>query len=159
MNEHLKGGLLIIASMFMFAFIGPILRWINISNLVFLFYSGLLGFIILILIFFFKKRIKKLWPAKYKWLLVLTTIFIAIQVFTYFEAYKRTTFANAVLLHYTAPIFVALFAPIFLKEKIEKITIVSLILSFSGVYLIFFQTGFSLTSVDTIGVIFAFISG
>lgn len=159
MNEHLKGGLLIITSMFLFGFIGPVVRWINIPNPVLLFYSGLLGFVILIGIVLFKKNIRELWPSKYKWLLIITTFFVAIQIFTYFEAYKRTTLANSVLLHYTAPIFAALFAPIFLKERIDKITILSLILSFFGVYLIFFQTGFSLASENTVGIILALISG
>lgn len=159
MNEHLKGGLLIIASMFLFGFIGPVVRFANISNFVFLFYTGLLGFVILIGIVLFKKNTGELWPPKYKWLLTLTTIFIAVQVFTYFEAYKRTTLANSVLLHYTAPIFAALLAPVFLKEKIDKITIPSLILSFFGVYLIFFQAGFSLASENTIGILLALISG
>jgi len=159
MNEHLKGGLLIALSMLLFGFIGPFVRWINIPNMVFLFYGGLLAFTILIALFSLKRGLKGLWPAKYKWLLILTSLCVAIQIFTYFEAYKRTTFANTVLLHYTAPIFAALLAPLFLKEKIDRTTILSLMLSFSGVYLIFFQTGFSLTSADTSGVILALISG
>ncbi len=159
MNEHLKGGLLIAASMLLFGFIGPIVRLANISNFVFLFYSGLLGFTILIGFVLFKERITEVWPKKYKWLLILTALVVSIQIFTYFEAYKRTTLANSVLLHYTAPIFAALFAPLFLKERIDRITIPSLILSFSGVYLILFQTGFSLASADTMGIIFALISG
>lgn len=159
MNEHLKGGLLIIASMLLFGFIGPLVRLADISTFVFLFYSGLLGFVILIGFVLFKKRTTEVWPKKYKWLLILNTLFVAIQIFTYFEAYKRTTLANSVLLHYTAPIFAALFAPLFLKERIDRITIPSLILSFSGVYLIFFQTGFSLASADTMGIILALISG
>lgn len=159
MNEHIKGGLLIITSMLLFGFIGPFVRWIDIPNVVFLFYSGLFGFIILAVLVFYKKGIREMWPSKYKWLLILTTIFVAVQVFSYFEAYKRTTFANTVLLHYTAPIFAAVFAPIFLKEKLDKITVPSLILSLLGVYLIFFQTGFSLTSKNSTGIILALISG
>lgn len=159
MNEHLKGGLLIAASMFLFGFIGPLVRLINIPSPVLLFYSGLFGFLILTGIVLFKKNIRELWPSKYKWLLILTTIFVAIQIFAYFEAYRRTTFANAVLLHYTAPIFAALLAPVFLREKIDRVTIPSLILSFAGVYLIFFQAGFSLDSENAVGVIFALISG
>lgn len=159
MNEHLKGGLLIITSMLLFGFIGPFVRWTNIPNPVFLFYSGLLGFIIILGIVLFRKNKVEICPNKYKWLLVLTTIFTAFQVYTYYEAYKRTTFANSVLIHYTAPIFAAFFAYFFLKERIDKTTILSLVLSIFGVYLIFYQGGFSLTSKDTIGIILAFISG
>lgn len=159
MNEHLKGGLLIIVSMLLFAFTGIFVRLVNLPNPVFLFYTGVIGFVILLGLVIYKKGWRKLWPKKYKWLLFLTSIFGAVNIFTYFEAFKRTTMANAVLPHYTAPIFAAIFAAWFLKERIDKVTIISLMLSFSGIYLIFFQTGFSLTSTDTIGVIFALISG
>lgn len=39
-----------------------------------------------------------------------------------FHSMKLIPIANAVLLNYTAPIFVALLAPLFLKEKLEKST-------------------------------------
>ncbi len=159
MNEHLKGGLLILVSMLLFAFMGIFVRWVNLPNPVFLFYTGVLGFVILLGYVLFKKRLKELWPKRYKWLLFLTSLIGAGAIFTYFEAFKRTTIANTVLPHHTAPIFAAFFAFLFLREKIDKTTIISLMLSFSGIYLIFFQTGFSLTSADTIGVIFASISG
>jgi drug/metabolite transporter (DMT)-like permease len=41
-----------------------------------------------------------------------------LNTFTFFYSYKNTTVANAVLTHYTAPIVVALLAPIVLKERL-----------------------------------------
>jgi len=40
-----------------------------------------------------------------------------INTFSFYFAYQNTSVANAVLTHYTAPIFVALIAPLFLKER------------------------------------------
>ncbi|GAI06661.1 unnamed protein product, partial [marine sediment metagenome] len=46
---------------------------------------------------------------------------------------KLIAIANAVLLNYTAPIFVALLAPLFLKEKLEKSTLLALAISVAGI--------------------------
>ena len=61
-----------------------------------------------------------------------------------FEAMKRLPIAEAVLLNYTAPLFIAVLAITFLKEKLSKRTITSLTLSFVGITLIFFSHGTSL---------------
>jgi drug/metabolite transporter (DMT)-like permease len=53
-----------------------------------------------------------------------------------FEAMKRLPIAEAVLLNYTAPIFVALLSPGLLKEKTSKRTAIALGLSFTGIMLI-----------------------
>jgi drug/metabolite transporter (DMT)-like permease len=68
-------------------------------------------------------------------------IFIAVPVCTiantslFFYAFTHTTIANAVLSHYTAPIFVALMAPFFLKERSYKTTWISILLSSLGLWL------------------------
>lgn len=56
-----------------------------------------------------------------------------------FEAMKRLPIAEAVLLNYTAPIFVALLSPRVLREKTSKRTAIALILSFIGIILILFS--------------------
>lgn len=58
---------------------------------------------------------------------------------TYLGALKYTTGAVAVLTHYTAPIFVAILAPIFLKERITKRIIIGLFLSITGFVAIFYS--------------------
>ena len=58
-----------------------------------------------------------------------------------FEAMKRLPIAEAVLLNYTAPLFIAVLAVTFLKEKLSKRTIISLALSFIGIALIFVSHG------------------
>jgi len=159
MNEHFKGGLLIIASMFLFAFIGPFVRWLNRPSAVLLFYGGIVGIAILFTYVVIKKGSKALWPNKYKWLLLLAALLAAVNVGSYFQAYRLTTFTNVVLLHYTAPLFAAMFAPIFLKEKIDKITLPALILSSIGLIIIFIKDGFSMNDLSTIGALFALNSG
>lgn len=65
-----------------------------------------------------------------------------------FEAMKLLPIAEAVLLNYTAPIFVAILALIFFKEKIVKRTVICLILSMFGIILIVFsKNGFEVVNI------------
>lgn len=50
---------------------------------------------------------------------------------------KLTTAAIAIMMQYTAPIYVALLSWIFLREKIEKADIISMLFIFSGMLLFF----------------------
>lgn len=70
--------------------------------------------------------------------LFLLAIFFILNMLTYLGALKYTTGAIAVLTHYTAPIFVAILAPIFLKERITKRIIIGLLLSITGFIAIFY---------------------
>ncbi len=135
MKETLKGALFIIAAMLIFGFMGIFVRFLNLPSQTILFFSFLFSGIILFVIFFFKDKsiifIEGSW--KFLFLLVIVNLF---NNFFYFQAFINTTISNAVLTHYTAPIFVALLAPFFLKEKIEKITIYSLLVAIIGMLFI-----------------------
>ena len=58
-----------------------------------------------------------------------------------FQSMKLIAIANAVFLNYTAPIFATLLVPLFLKEKLEKSTLIALAISVGGILLISFQQG------------------
>lgn len=67
-------------------------------------------------------------------LLVLGPIAL-VNTFSFFFAYRETTIANAVLTHYTAPIFVALLAPVFLKEKLTRKMLIAVIIGAAGLWI------------------------
>jgi drug/metabolite transporter (DMT)-like permease len=71
--------------------------------------------------------------------LFLLAIFFQINMITYLAALKYTDAAIAVLTHYTAPIFVAILAPVILKEKITGRILVSLLMAITGFVIIFFK--------------------
>jgi drug/metabolite transporter (DMT)-like permease len=73
--------------------------------------------------------------------LFLQGIFVLANMFFYFRCVKETCFSVAVLLEYTAPIYVLLASPIFLKEKVRKESIVALILAITGVCLVICPDG------------------
>jgi drug/metabolite transporter (DMT)-like permease len=67
---------------------------------------------------------------------MLIPVFFLANMFFFYFAFDNTTIANAVLTHYTAPIFVALIAPVFLKEKILKTTWLAILISSVGLWFI-----------------------
>ena len=80
----------------------------------------------------------------------------ASMVISFVVANKLTTAANAILLQYTAPIFVALLSAWMLKEKPKTIDWATIVLVFGGMVLFF------LDSIDTKGLtgnIFGLLSG
>ena len=56
---------------------------------------------------------------------------------TYVVAIKLTTAANAIFLQYTAPVYVMLLEPLLFKLKLERINILTIVLSFLGLSLFF----------------------
>ena len=76
-----------------------------------------------------------------------------------FHSMKLIAIANAVLLNYTAPIFVALLAPLFLKEKLEKSTLLALAISVAGIVVISYQQNLQISHLNLLGVILGLLSG
>jgi drug/metabolite transporter (DMT)-like permease len=72
---------------------------------------------------------------------------------------KLIAIANAVLLNYTAPIFVALLAPLFLKEKLEKSTLLALAISVAGIVVISYQQNLQMSHLNLWGVILGLLAG
>ncbi len=71
-------------------------------------------------------------------IVILSFLFVG-NMITYLLSLKITHSSIAVITHYTAPIFVALIAPLTLRERITIITVFSLIIAFSGFIIIFYN--------------------
>ncbi len=95
-------------------------------------------------------------PARFTPPIVLGSIAYAGTVLFFVIATKETTAANAILLQYTAPIWVALMSPLLLREAIRPIDRVAAVVVVIGLAL------FTLDDVPTsarLGDLFALISG
>ena len=158
MNKNVFGGLLVAASMCLFALIGPFVRYIQLPGFVIIFYSALFGSTLLFFYFVFTNGIKGLILKDHVFLMIVSTLFIVGNLYTFFKAYTMTTMANAVLTHYTAPVFAAALAPVFLKEKLERITVFSLVISMTGLFFIASQN-LALDSQHLAGIGFGTLSG
>ena len=80
----------------------------------------------------------------------------AVTVSLYITAVKLTTAANAILLQYTAPIWIAFLGAWFLKEKPSRLDLASIILSLVGMLLFFWE---GLGGVSFLGDLLAAASG
>lgn len=87
---------------------------------------------------------------------ILGAIFYAGTVILFVLANKLTTAANAILLQYGAPLYVALLSKPILKEKIEKINWIAMFFMLIGIYIFFLD---KLQFVNFIGNIVAILSG
>jgi len=82
------------------------------------------------------KELKQQLPdAKKAAYLLALAIISLVNTFSFFFAYKNTTIANAVLTHYTAPVFVAFLAPFFLKERLTLKVLLSITIASAGLWI------------------------
>ncbi|MBK8668137.1 MAG: DMT family transporter [Saprospiraceae bacterium] len=68
---------------------------------------------------------------------VITSLFYAPLLVTFVTSTKLTTAANAIFLQYTAPAFVLILEPYFVRTKIKKINVLTVIVCFCGMSLFF----------------------
>lgn len=97
-------------------------------------------------------------PLKIKlnWLSLLCAIFYAGNVTLIVMATKYTSSANAILLQYTAPIYVTLFSKIFLKEDVSKREYITVVGVLTGIAIFTYD---GLTSKGMTGNVLAMIAG
>lgn len=101
-----------------------------------IFYRLLFGLFFIFIFLLVTNRLGELKPGKRKFRLLLQGIFIMVNMLFYFLCVKETCFSVAILLEYTAPIYVMLASPFILKEKIGKESIAALFLAITGVYFV-----------------------
>lgn len=90
---------------------------------------------------FLRKQVRVHFPPLRKALVILLIAPLSlVNTFFFLYAYQKTTIANAVLTHYTAPIFVALSAPFFLREPLTKRIALSVGIATIGLWLMLGMT-------------------
>ena len=156
MKEETKGFIFIIGAMAVFGFYGIFVRFLNLTPQLILFFNAFLVALILFFVFLKKREIFNI--KQHRLIIVFLGMAFVANNFFYYAAFQLTTIANAILTHYTAPIFVAILAPFLLREKLEKVTFFSLIISFSGLFLIAFE-GLKLSFGNFSGILFGTASG
>jgi len=131
-----RGALLITAAMFIFSGIGPFVRAVDLPAAVIICCTSGLSALLLLGWFMVRGALSSLGIRGVRVWLFVSALSLFGNVFCFFLAYRLTTMANAVITHYTAPIFAALLAPVLLAEKRERVTGLALIISTAGLILI-----------------------
>ncbi|NLM75919.1 MAG: EamA family transporter [Clostridiaceae bacterium] len=117
-----------------------------------LFISGVRSMISAVIILLYVRKPKITWSFPQ----IAAAMAYALTVISFVIANKYTTAANAILIQYTAPVYVALFSGWLLKEKVTYLDWITIAVVFGGMILFFMG---SLDTRGLVGNIFALISG
>jgi drug/metabolite transporter (DMT)-like permease len=107
-----------------------------------------LAFVLLLIFFLLKDRsvfrieLRDIWKFA-----MLGVVGIALTNYTYYYTVKEASVATAILVQYTAPVWIVLYSVLILKEdRLDRITIVSLVIALVGCY--FAVTAGSMQSIN-----------
>jgi len=133
------GYLKVITAILIWSSLGIFIRSVEDSTIRIIFYpsvvAGFLQLVILLMSGESKRSLEVLRPGMPLFILMLMPFFSLANTFLFFFAYKHTTITHAVFTHYTAPIFVAVMAPIFLKERTHRDIWIAIMVSSIGLML------------------------
>jgi len=158
-----KGYVLIALAALLFGFQGVLSRYLlnfGIPPLALAFLKTLFGAIfIFILMFLFgikEKRIQKQDILSFAWYGI-----IGVGLFSYFifAAIERTNVTTAITLMYTSGAFTIVLAAFFLKEKITRNKVVSVLITFVGTVLVVVGYNISQLVIDPLGILFGLLIG
>lgn len=124
----------ILIAIFLWSSLGIVIRFSGVPIHLLIFYSSVISSL-LTGILFLKKQYRKEFPElkSMVYFLILGPLGL-INTFSFFYAYKHTSIANAVLTHYTAPIFVAFLAQMFLKERLTWKILLAVAVATAGLW-------------------------
>ncbi len=148
-SEIFRGRLLILSAAFLWSLAGVFIKFLEVPPLTIVFYRSL--FACLVFTPFVGRADARINGA------VLVSVFTytaAISAFV--SANKLTTAANAIVLQYTAPIFVFLFFRVVRRERISRLNGLALLAGMSGVVIISLD---SAGQPEMAGVLLALLSG
>ena len=138
---------------------GVIVNWVPYDAYAIAFFRVLFASLTLLPVVLLTRKPETMRAAR-SWRVMLSLgLLLALGWTLLFHSMKLIAIANAVLLNYMAPIFVALLAPLFLKEKLEKSTLLALAISVAGIVVISYQQNLQISHLNLLGVILGLLSG
>jgi drug/metabolite transporter, DME family len=156
MPRHTLGSLTIAGCALSWGFISIIVRELDLPALAIVFYRDALAVaaIALALVLMGRRDLFRLPTPAVLWLGVL----LAAHWGLFFTAIKETSVASAVLITYAAPIFMALLAPVLIREHVPAVSIGALAVSLGGIALITLSGGSGDEAVEPLGVVLAVLA-
>lgn len=134
---------------------GVLIRLVDLPPVVIVFWRALFATTALLIVVVATGRTRHLIVRKYKVLLPMTGVFLLMSMVFFAKAVRLTTVANAILTVYTAPVIIALLAPVFLRERFAWQTLAALVLAIAGMGLILGPQGLAIGGKDALGIAYA----
>lgn len=147
--DRVRGRALVFLAGILWSLAGVFIKLLALHPLTIAFYRSL--FAALFFSFFIRRQP---WTLSLPLFASMVTYTAAISAFVW--ANKLTTAANAIILQYTAPIFVFVFVCLLFREPIRRLDLTTLLFGMMGLAIIFFG---SRGSADAGGVMVALLSG
>lgn len=156
MSRHTLGSLLIAACALSWGFVGIIVREVDLPAVVIVLCRVGLGSSAVILMLLATGRRELLRPPPRP--VIGLGILLAAHWTLYFAAIKQTSVASAVLITYAAPIFMALLAPLLIREHVPAVSVGALAVSMIGITAISLSGGSGDEAVRASGVVLAILA-
>lgn len=138
----MKSYLQIIASMCIWSTWGLLIRWMQLPPVVVLFYTSLIAGVTVPLVMKIRGEFPdQLFTFRSGHLFLGLAFASLLNNITYFYALGHTTVSNAVFTHYTAPVIVAVLAPVLIAERLQQVTLLSLPIAAAGMAMIVLHDG------------------
>lgn len=137
--SHRKGLVYISFTALLWSSSGLFIKILNLDAFQISFYrSGIAALTVLIVSTIRNKASSKSIKLQFDGLSVLSSFFFAGILIFFVIATKKTTAANAIFLQFTAPVYLLVLEPIFLKIKFEPRNIIAIAVTVFGMMLFFF---------------------
>lgn len=138
----MKSYLQIVASMCIWSTWGLLIRWMQLPPVVVLFYTSLIASVTVPLVMKVRGEFPhEVFTLRSVHLFLGLALASLLNNITYFYSLGHTTVSNAVFTHYTAPVIVAVLAPLLIAERLQRVTLVSLPIAAAGMAMIVLHDG------------------
>ncbi|MHB1314253.1 MAG: DMT family transporter [Christensenellales bacterium] len=132
MENRVKGPVLIAATAILWSLGGLLIKLIPWDAMTIV---GMRAFIAALVMIVYMKKVRiTLSPA-----VILGGLCMSATTILFVFANKLTTAANAIVLQYTAPVFVVIFSVLFLKKRLKALDVLAVLIVFAGIALFFFD--------------------
>jgi drug/metabolite transporter (DMT)-like permease len=135
----LRGYFLIITALAIWSTWGLVVRWLDKPVAVIVFYNALFALCFQGMALLAARKREGLYIDRDLGAILLLGVCGLCNILSFFYALKVTTVASALLTHYTAPVLVAILAPLMLKDRMGRSTLLALAISAAGLVLIFLR--------------------
>ena len=132
-----RGALLVTAAALMFASMGVLIRFASqqLPNEQVVFLRNLFGLLILLPLLLSMASAPSLRTQR-PWLHVTRSLFGLAAMYCFFYALANLALADAVLLNFTAPLFIPFIALLWLRETVSRHVIAAIVIGFAGILLV-----------------------
>jgi DME family drug/metabolite transporter len=155
-RRHTLGSLLIATCALTWGFVGILVRQVDLPALTIVFFRVALSASVVALVVVAIGRRDLLRPPPRE--VIGLGILLAVHWSLYFAAIKETSVASAVLITYAAPIFMALLAPLLIREHVPAVSVAALAVSMAGITAISLSGGSGGEAVRATGVVLAVLA-